>query len=40
MMFQEDYLRRLIALGEEDAHAQWDRIAAFVESPAPALAAS
>jgi hypothetical protein len=39
-MFQEDYLRRLIALGEEDAERQWDRIAAFVEAPAPALAAS
>lgn len=40
VMFQEDYLRRLIALGEEDAHAQWDRIAAFVEAPAPAQVAS
>jgi len=31
VMFQEDYLRRLIELGEEDAHRQWDRIAAFLE---------
>jgi NTE family protein len=31
MMFQEDYLRRLIALGEEDAERQWERIAAFLE---------
>ena len=31
VMFQEDYLRRLIALGEEDAERQWDRIAAFLE---------
>lgn len=31
VMFQEDYLRRLIELGEADADAQWDRIARFVE---------
>lgn len=31
VMFQEDYLRRLIELGEEDAEQQWDRIAAFLE---------
>ena len=31
VMFQEDYLRRLIALGEEDADRQWERIAAFLE---------
>jgi hypothetical protein len=30
-MFQEDYLRRLIELGEEDAEHQWDQIAAFLE---------
>lgn len=40
MMFQEDYLRRLIALGEEDAHRQWDRIAAFVDRESPDLAAT
>ena len=34
VMFQEDYLRRLIALGEEDAHRERDRIAAFLERPA------
>jgi NTE family protein len=33
MMFQEDYLRRLISLGEEDADRQWDRIARFIEEP-------
>jgi NTE family protein len=31
IMFQSDYLRRLIDLGEADAEAQADRIAAFVE---------
>jgi NTE family protein len=31
VMFQEDYLRRLISLGEEDAERQWDRIARFIE---------
>jgi NTE family protein len=31
VMFQEDYLRRLIELGEEDAEHQWDQIAAFLE---------
>jgi NTE family protein len=31
IMFQPDYLRRLIDLGEADAEAQADRIAAFVE---------
>ena len=31
VMFQEDYLRRLIELGEEDAFNQRDRIAAFLE---------
>lgn len=31
VMFQEDYLRRLISLGEEDADRQWDRIARFLE---------
>ncbi len=31
VMFQEDYLRRLIALGEEDAERHWERIAAFLE---------
>jgi NTE family protein len=38
VMFQEDYLRRLIALGEEDAERQWDRIAAFVEGEPPSVA--
>jgi hypothetical protein len=37
-MFQEDYLRRLIALGEEDAERQWERIAAFVEGEMAAVA--
>ncbi|MGQ0646165.1 MAG: patatin-like phospholipase family protein [Gemmatimonadaceae bacterium] len=32
VMFQEDYLRRLISLGEEDAERQWDRIARFIEA--------
>jgi len=40
MMFQEDYLRRLIELGEEDAHRQWDRIAMFIEQDAQELAAT
>lgn len=30
VMFQEDYLRRLIALGEEDVERQWERIDAFL----------
>jgi NTE family protein len=44
VMFQQDYLRRLIELGEEDVHRQWERIQAFLErgprgdhgAPAPA----
>lgn len=32
VMFQEDYLRRLIELGEEDAERQWDRIGRFIEA--------
>jgi len=31
IMFQEDYLRRVIALGEEDAERNHARIAAFIE---------
>jgi NTE family protein len=31
VMFQQDYLRRLIELGEEDVHRQWERIEAFLE---------
>jgi hypothetical protein len=31
-MFQEDYLRRLIELGESDAEAEWDRIDKFIAS--------
>lgn len=31
VMFQEDFLRRLIELGEEDADGQWDRISRFIE---------
>ena len=31
VMFQEDYLARLIELGEQDAEQQWDRIAHFLE---------
>jgi NTE family protein len=31
VMFQEDYLRRVVALGEEDAERQHQRIAAFIE---------
>ena len=31
IMFQEDYLRRLIALGESDAAHNHARIAAFIE---------
>ena len=37
VMFQEDYLRRLIALGEEDAERQWERIAAFLEREPDAM---
>jgi NTE family protein len=40
VMFQEDYLRRLIALGEEDAERQWERIAAFMERGPMELAAA
>jgi NTE family protein len=32
VMFQEDYLRRLIELGEADAETEWDRIDAFIAS--------
>lgn len=32
VMFQEDYLRRLIELGESDAERQWERIAPFIEA--------
>ena len=39
MMFQQDYLRRLIDLGEEDAAARSDEIAQFVESMPEARAA-
>lgn len=31
LMFQEDFLKRVIALGEEDAERQHSRIAAFIE---------
>jgi len=31
VMFQEDYLRRVIALGEEDAERNHERIATFIE---------
>jgi NTE family protein len=31
VMFQEDYLRRLVELGEADGEAQSDRICAFIE---------
>ena len=31
LMFQEDFLQRVIALGEEDAERQHSRIAAFIE---------
>jgi NTE family protein len=31
MMFQEDYLRRLVELGESDAERHQERIAAFIE---------
>jgi NTE family protein len=34
VMFQQDYLRRLIELGEEDVHRQWERIEAFLEREA------
>jgi hypothetical protein len=33
-MFQEDYLRRLVELGEADAEANAERIAEFIEKPA------
>ncbi len=33
VMFQKDYLERLIALGEEDAERASDRIATFIEGP-------
>jgi NTE family protein len=36
MMFQPDYLRRLIDLGEEDAENQMDRILELLELEAPA----
>ena len=31
MMFQDDYIKRLIAIGEEDAEARMDEIGAFLE---------
>ena len=31
LMFQEDYVRRVIAIGEEDAHRQRDAVLALVE---------
>lgn len=34
LMFQEDYLRRLVELGEADAEANADRIEAFLRKPA------
>lgn len=34
VMFQEDFLRRVIALGEEDAERHHSRIAAFIEGSA------
>ena len=34
LMFQDDYIRRLIELGEEDAEARMDEIAAFLEMEA------
>jgi NTE family protein len=34
VMFQEDFLRRVIALGEEDAERHHSRIAAFIEGEA------
>jgi NTE family protein len=40
VMFQEDYLRRLIELGEQDAHAQWERIEAFLDRTPTDLAAA
>lgn len=41
VMFQEDYLQRLVELGEADADAQSDRIDAFLQVPVkPARAAS
>lgn len=33
VMFQEDFLRRVIALGEEDAERDQARLAAFIEGP-------
>lgn len=32
LMFQDDFIRRLIALGEEDAEARADELVAFIES--------
>ena len=32
MMFQDDYVRRLIEIGEEDAEARGDELAEFIES--------
>jgi NTE family protein len=31
LMFQEDYVRRVIAIGEEDAHRQRDALLALVD---------
>ncbi|HET7233461.1 MAG TPA: patatin-like phospholipase family protein [Longimicrobium sp.] len=39
MMFQDDYVRRLIELGEEDAEARHDDLAAFIESNGTATGA-
>ena len=36
VMFQEDYLQRLVELGEADADAQQERIDAFLQSSAAA----
>ena len=33
VLFQKDYLRKLVALGEADADAQADAIAAFLDAP-------
>lgn len=35
LMFQEDFLQRVIALGEEDAEKNHERIAAFIEGKVP-----